>query len=385
MKRRTERTGQPPGGRRESGRPALLHRPVPAILVPGHVRLLVLLAYAVIAAAIVVDLVTGPGSTFSPLLAAVPVLASATTRRAWVPLVAGGIAVLAVGVLGLLNPGVPAAVHLTAAVTVLAVTFTSAATVLLVASRERELATARTVSEATQRALLRPPPARVAGLRVAVRYAAAGSQARIGGDLYEVVNTPWGARVLLGDVRGKGLAAVETVADVLGVFRDAARSEPDLGSVAVRLDTALARKPCDERSFVAEFVTAVLVGFAGPDEPASVVNCGHPPPLLRRAGRVTEVLPPRYFPPLALLGMVGGRYPVGTVALERGDELLLYTDGVSEARDAAGRFYPLADRFAVLPGGDPDVLLDALLADVRRYAGGGLDDDAAVLAVLRED
>lgn len=358
-------------------------RGLPPLLLSRRSRGLIIAAYLLIIAAVIGDLVSGPGFTLSPLLAAVPVLASTTTRKPVVPLLAGLLAVLMVGLLALLNNGVPGIVHVTAAVSVIAVTFTSAAIVGLMAVRERELAAVRTVAEAAQQALLRSLPPRIGGLRVAVRYVAAEAEARVGGDLYEVIDTPYGVRLLLGDVRGKGLAAVETVADVLGVFRDAARAEPDLAAVARRLDAALTRRPAPDDLFMAEFVTAVLVGVPARGGPAVVVNCGHPPPLLLHDGRVTELLPPRYSPPLALLGMVGGGYPVSSFTLERGDELLLYTDGVSEARDETGRFYPLAGRLAAMPGEDPDALLDRLISDVTRYSGGGLDDDAAVLAVRR--
>lgn len=359
-------------------------RRLPPLLLSHRSRWMILAAYALVLAAVVADLLSGPGTTFSPLLAAIPVLASTTTRRIGVPLLAGALAIFLVVLLALLNPGVPTVVHLISVATVLAVTFTSAATVALVAARERELATVRTVAEATQQALLRPVAPRVGGLRVAVRYVAAQAEARIGGDLYAVADTPFGVRLLLGDVRGKGLAAVETVADVLGVFREAAHSEPDLAEVAGRLDAALARRQREEGGFVAEFVTAVLLSVPATDDPVTVVNCGHPPPLLRHDGLVFPVLPSSYAPPLALLGLVGGDYQAGRLELAPGDELLLYTDGVSEARDAAGRFYPLADRLARMPDGDPDALLDRLLADVRGYAGGGLEDDAAVLAVRRD-
>jgi serine phosphatase RsbU (regulator of sigma subunit) len=368
-------------------RPLPVPGPLPPLL-SRRARVLIVLGYLLILGVVVIDLLSGPGSTYSPLLAAVPVLASVSTRRPAVPLLAGLAAIVAVGALALVNDGVSAVVHITAAVTVLAVTCTSVATVVLVSARERELATVRGVSEATQQALLRPPPPRIGELRVAVRYVAAQAQARIGGDLYEIVRTPWGVRLLLGDVRGKGLAAVETVADVLGVFREAARSEPRLPVVARRLDAALARRvgdgDDDETAMTAEFVTAILVGFEPSGGSAAIVNCGHPPPLLRHHGTVREVRPARYAPPLALLDLVGGDYPADHLTLDDGDELLLFTDGVSEARDAAGRLYPLAGRLASWPGLDPDALLDRVLADVRRHTGGGLDDDAALLAVRRE-
>ncbi len=359
--------------------PTLAQRIPPPLRLSPRARALVAAAYALIAAAVVVDLATGPRSTLSPLLAAVPVLASTGTRKPQVPLLAGVFSAAAVLGLAKANPGVGAVVHATALATVLAVTCTSTATVALVAARERELLQVRTVAEAAQQALLRPVPPRIGRVRLAVRYLAAAAEARIGGDLYEAIPTPYGVRLLLGDVRGKGLPAVETAADVLGVYRDAARAEPDLAVVADRIDAALARRPESE-----EFVTAVLVGIPYDDRPADVVNCGHPPPLLCGAGGVIEVAPPVHAPPLALLAMTGGGYRARTLPLSDGELLLLYTDGVSEARDSSGAFYPLASRVARWPTDDPGALLDRLLADVQRYAGGAMGDDVAVLAVCRQ-
>jgi hypothetical protein len=351
---------------------------LPPVRLSPRVRLLIGLAYLLIAAAIVADLLTGSRSTFSPILAALPVLAAISTRRTVVPMVAGLIGTAGVGLLSLANEDVPTVVHATAAATVLAVTFTSTASVALVAARERELARVRSVAAAAQQALLRPVPRRFGPLRVAVRYVAAAAEARIGGDLYEVLPTPYGTRMLLGDVRGKGLSAVEAAVDVLGVFRDAAQTEGDLTVVARRMDGVLARRPGGE-----EFVTAVLVSV--PDQgPTAIVNCGHPPPLLRDAsGAVAEVHPPAYAPPLALLSLVGGAYTARTIGFRPGELLLLYTDGVSEARDGSDRFYPLLERVTGMRADDPETLLDELLDDVRAYAGA-LNDDAAVLAVRRD-
>ncbi len=343
---------------------------------PARSRRLMAGAYLLLLAAVVADVSTGPGSTFSPILAAVPVLAGAGTRSALVPLLAGVVAAAGVGLLSLANPGVSFSVHIAALIAVLAVTMASVANVVLVNARERELHQVRTVAEAAQQALLRPVPARLGALRFAVRYVAAAAEARIGGDLYEVLDTPYGVRILLGDVQGKGLAAVEAAADVLGVFREAARTESDLARVAQRLDAVLAHRLVDER-----FVTAVLVNL-GPT--AEIVNCGHPPPLLRRAGEVREVTPARYAPPLALCGLTGEHYRSGPLELRPGDLLLLYTDGVSEARDTGGRFYPLAARLTGLAEYDPGAVLDGLLADVEAYVAGGLTDDAALLAIRRD-
>ena len=353
---------------------------LPPILLSRRVRGFLAAAYLLLGAAVGTDLATGPGTTFSPVLAAVPVLASIGTRRARVPLLAGLLALIGVIVLALANEGVPPLVHITSAVTVLAITCTSAAAVVLVASREQELAQVRSVSEAAQRALLRPVPERIGPLRIAVRYLAAEAEARIGGDLYEVLPTPYGTRLILGDVRGKGLPAVEAAADVLGVFRDAARSEPELAAVAGRIDAALARRPESE-----EFVTAVLFGLPEREGPARMVNCGHPDPYLCHGSHVSPVEPPLRMPPLAMNAMVGGvAYQERRFDFAAGDTLLLYTDGISEARDAAGVFYPLAERLRQIGELEPAPLLDRLLADVRAYVPNGMNDDAAVLAVHRE-
>jgi serine phosphatase RsbU (regulator of sigma subunit) len=71
-----------------------------------------------------------------------------------------------------------------------------------------------------------------------------------------------------------------------------------------------------------------------------------------------------------------------TVPLQPGDALLLYTDGVTEARDARREFYPLEERVAGLAArtGDGD-LLDRLRDDLLRHVGAPLDDDAALLLV----
>lgn len=347
---------------------------------PGRSRRLLTGAYVLIAVTILADLLTGPRTTVSPILAAVPVLAAAGARSARVPLVAGALAAVAVGLLALGNQDVPAAVHLEAVAAVVAVTLASTAGVILTETRERELRQVRTVAEAAQRALLRPVPDRIGRLRVGVRYLAATAEASIGGDLYEVLDTPYGTRVLLGDVQGKGLAAVETAADVLGVFRAEARIEPDLARLAERLDSALAHSWQNDR-----FVTAVLLTVPAAQDQVEVVNCGHPPPLLRGcSGTVSEVEPPAYAPPLGLRSLTGDPIRGRTIDLEPGDFLLLYTDGVSETRDADGQFYPLAAKLVPFGAQEPGAVLDDLLADVVAYSADGMTDDAALLAVRRD-
>ena len=137
------------------------------------------------------------------------------------------------------------------------------------------------VAEAAQRALLRPLPRQVGPLELKVVYLAAAAEARVGGDLYEVTRTQFGIRLIVGDVRGKGLDAVEIAADVLGVFREVAHEVYTLAEVARRIDASLARRPAAP---LEEFVTAVLAEIDPAGERLTVYNCGHPPPLILSPG-----------------------------------------------------------------------------------------------------
>ena len=102
--------------------------------------------------------------------------------------------------------------------------------------RERRLAQITRVAEVAQRAILRPIPARLGAMTFATRYLSAAEEALIGGDFYDAAFTPRGLRLIVGDVRGKGLAAVQLASVVLGCFREAAFAEADLGGLVTALD-----------------------------------------------------------------------------------------------------------------------------------------------------
>ncbi len=272
-----------------------------------------------------------------------------------------------------------------AMVSYVAVTAFSAWVAELRMRRVAAFAAVSSVAEAAQRALLRQPEPVVGPLRLAVRYVSAADAARIGGDLYSVLDTPYGTRVLVGDVRGKGLGAVQTAAVVLGAFRDAAYDEEQLPAVAGRIEASMHRHVPE-----GEFTTAVFAAFR---EPGSVdlLHLGHVPPLRVHADGSSEVVEfAEPWVPLGLGHLVAGRPRTTTVPFGPRDVLVLCTDGVIEARGVrGGGFYPLAERAGPLVRegwrslADLDAAVARLYADLLAHTGGELGDDALLLLVTR--
>src|SRR5262249_24587424 len=141
--------------------------------------------------------------------------------------------------------------------------------------REQRLARMTAVAEATQLALLPPLPPEMMGVNIAARYRSATCEASVGGDLYEIIPTGHGIRVVIGDVRGKGLDAVRLAGHVLSAFRRSAAAMPAIDQVAREVGRAIGPHLGDE-----DFVTAVLAEITATAE-LTIVNCRHHPPLLR--------------------------------------------------------------------------------------------------------
>jgi serine phosphatase RsbU (regulator of sigma subunit) len=339
--------------------------------------------YVLILAVILADLTTPRNVSFSAILSVPPALAALVSPPKQArPLVIGAMCVVCSLLLELFAEGIPRVVIVGTEFAVVMVTLLGWAVVRSTQRQQRMLTDVRTVAEVAQQVLLRALPTDLISVRSAVRYAAAAAEARIGGDLYEVMTTTFGDRLIIGDVRGKGLPAVEAAADVLGIFREAAHQERDLSAIALRMHQGLARRP---QSDTEEFVTAVLVSIPPGSAQAEIVNCGHPAPLLIHHGVVTPLDPPEPSPPLGLLDLTGDPAPVVyKVDFFPGDMMLLYTDGTTEARDAHGSFFRLeAEAPAWATYQEPDPLLDHVLREVHRHAGPKLTDDLALLAVKR--
>ncbi|MEU6366238.1 PP2C family protein-serine/threonine phosphatase [Streptomyces sp. NPDC046931] len=258
----------------------------------------------------------------------------------------------------------------------------------LLGRRAHQLVQVRSVAEAAQLAVLHPVPRHLGAVTLESLYLAAAAEARIGGDLYEAIRTQHGVRLLIGDVRGKGLLAIQTAATLLSAFREAAHDAPDLPHLACRLETSMSRDasryPGVPGSEIAErFITALLAEIPDDEPVVRTVTCGHPPPLLLHRGEVRELRPAAPSPPLNLGMPVSGGYHVDLAPFHPADQLLLYTDGVTETRDRSGAFYPLAERIRSWSGEAPHQLLDHLHRDLIAYSGGELDDDIAVLVAWR--
>ncbi|WP_189964921.1 PP2C family protein-serine/threonine phosphatase [Streptomyces violascens] len=320
-----------------------------------------------------VDLAAGPGVGFLPMVSLGPAFASLVGGWRRTALV-GVLALALCLVLGVYDGLFTERRGFTAMASVVGVTVAGLAGAVMRQRREIEFAGVRSIAEVAQRVLLRPVPGVAGHLRAAVSYTSAVAEARIGGDLYEVVATPAAVRVIIGDVQGKGLEAVETAAVVLGAFREAAYDEADLAAVGARVARTADRALRGEK-----FVTALLAELS-PENGAAFLNYGHPPPLLMREGGVVHFPEPaQYALPLGL-GLHGtdGPRPF-RVDFGPGDQLLLHTDGVTEARDRAGAFYPLGERADLLKDPNPDAALEALRQDLMRHVPGPLHDDAAML------
>ncbi|MFD4906708.1 PP2C family protein-serine/threonine phosphatase [Kitasatospora purpeofusca] len=255
--------------------------------------------------------------------------------------------------------------------------------------RDRELFRMRQTAVTLQRQILRPLPAPTRHALLDGRYRPVEEDALVGGDLYDIADTPYGTRVLVGDVQGKGLPAIGAGFAVLSAFREAAFRDPALTGVALALENAVTRHNAyaaqggeDER-----FVTATVFGLDG-GSTVQAVNCGHLAPYLLGGGEPGAV-PLDAGVPLGLAELAGLTGPAGEARaaqcfeLAEGATLLLVTDGVTEAADAEGVFYPIDRRLRELSARSPDALAGAVEEDVRRYSHGPLRDDLTILTLRR--
>ncbi|WP_229928632.1 PP2C family protein-serine/threonine phosphatase [Kitasatospora xanthocidica] len=335
------------------------------------------------------DFLSGKDRYLAPLMTVVPTVAALTLRPREL------LAVCAVGLLAVFGlshydqvDNINDARFLYGAmVSYLVVTLFSAWVAKLRMRRAAAFAAVSSVAEAAQRALLRLPGPTVGPLRLAVRYVSAADASQIGGDLYSALETPHGTRVAVGDVRGKGLAAVQTAAVVLGAFREAAYDEAGLRGVAARIEASVERHVPD-----GEFTTALFAEFRSPGV-MELLQYGHVPPIrVDGEGHAHVLDAPDPWVPLGLGRLASGEPTTWGQAFGPEDVLVLCTDGVIEARHRrSGEFYPLAERVGPLvrdaarSAGELEAAVERVYGDLLAHTGGELRDDALLLLITRTD
>jgi serine phosphatase RsbU (regulator of sigma subunit) len=242
----------------------------------------------------------------------------------------------------------------------------------------RLYSTQRAIASAFQESLLPPRLPDIPGIELAAGYRAAGEGIEVGGDFYDLFETPDGAwTIAIGDVTGKGPSAAAVAALVRHTLRALAVRGAAPGRLLARLNEAIVQQFTGER-----FCTLNCLRLEPTAAGARLtLACGgHPPPyLLRGDGRVEPVGEPGM-----LVGVLPALSPVETVIeLAPGESLVLYTDGVTEARTVTGFFGEerLAALLAACAGQDARRIRESVEREVSAAQYGGARDDIALLVI----
>ena len=236
----------------------------------------------------------------------------------------------------------------------------------------------RRLADTLQRSFLPSRLPTIPGVEIAAGYRAGGQESVVGGDTYDVMALPNGHwMVLIADVCGTGPAAAASTALTRHTARAVAAVEDPAGILGAVNSALLAENA------TAGFVTACCLVLS-PEQPAVALTlAGHPQPLLRTAAGVVEPLGRPGVP----LGLgADAEYRVERVALAPGDTLVLYTDGVTEARDVHGEQFgeaALCDLLRTTAGASPEETVAAVRTAVDEHLAGSrrATDDLAVLAL----
>jgi sigma-B regulation protein RsbU (phosphoserine phosphatase) len=317
-----------------------------------------------------VDLaIPGETAVLAPLFAVAPLIACVVLPARATAAVAAA-AVAATIASGWWNHTWGTAQHLVGVVDVLLVGGVAVFVAVVLLRQAQRHARVAEIAEVAQRTILPTLPSLVGQVALAARYQSAAQDATVGGDLYDCYHSAGRVRFLVGDVRGKGIAAVEQSARVIRAFRQSAGTKTLLSTLAQDMSEYLAPFFDDE-----EFVTALLVDASEPTQ-ITLVSCGHPPAMLIRPdGRTFFLEAPAGLP----LGL-GDMYDAVTVPWAPGDRLLMYTDGLSEARNVWGQFLDLPSLVPLLTAEPVEDALNAVLHAVRHHVPSGrLTDDLAVM------
>ncbi len=208
---------------------------------------------------------------------------------------------------------------------------------------------------------------------------------RVSGDYFDYISLP-GNRlaIVIGDVVGKGMSAALLMAHLAAATRICLSTSSTLADAVRQLNVLMLNSVGDDR-----FITFVVAVLDLDQYRLTVINAGHPPPLLRRGRRETTQIEELAAELAGLpLGVRDCQYYEFETNFERGDALLLYTDGVSEMRNTAGELYGI-DRLQaaiVAAPDDAEGMGTALIGDLRKFAQSRLaGDDVTILCIMRTE
>jgi len=202
----------------------------------------------------------------------------------------------------------------------------------------------------------------------------------VAGDSFDYAANGDVAQIAIIDAMGHGLEAALLAAVTISTLRNARRNGADLAAMVATMDSVLAAQFGPDK-----FVTGIFGELDTTNGWWRWTTCGHPPALLLRGGRVVRTLDSVIGAPLGL-GLLEPDPPIGRERLEPGDRLLLYTDGVTEARDVDGNFFGpqrltdfiTREAAAGLPAAET---LRRLNRAILNHQEGELQDDATTVLV----
>ena len=234
------------------------------------------------------------------------------------------------------------------------------------------------IARTLQESLLPPELPEVAGAEVAARFHPAGEAIEVGGDFYDVFDTSHGWSVVMGDVCGKGADAAAVTALARYTLRTLGVQETSPAEVLRKLNEALLRQRTDRRFCTVAYASLQVNGGGSAD--VCLATGGHPLPYVLRADGTVEMVGE----PGTLLGVLPDvRLSDTAVRLRRGDVLVLYTDGVTEARGPRGMFG--TDQLAAVLASCAELDAKSVAARIESAAleiqEGNPRDDIAILAV----
>jgi len=222
----------------------------------------------------------------------------------------------------------------------------------------KDMEFARTVQES----FLPQRPPEVQSYRFSAHYTPA---LEVGGDFYDFINLDkHRTGIVIGDVSGKGVPAALYMAKLGSDMRTLAFTERSPAEALMKLNDLLA-----ERSRRGMFATLLYIELNASTGKMTMSNAGHLPPIVKRADGTLVKLAAASGAPLGM--MAGMRYSQDTAVLERGETVILYTDGIIEAMNAREELYGY-ERFEALvklSSADPGTLKDAIIGDVNRFTG----------------